>query len=77
MRAIIISLALSLVSLPALAQPLAEKLHAAVAAKAPIYGVSIGKRDDKSTWVIHFKPEATEQQRTDAQEALEAVQVED
>ena len=45
-------------------------LDNAIKAVAPIEGVSIGRRNDKSTWRITFKPEATEQQMADAQAAL-------
>jgi len=41
----------------------------------PIDGVSLGRKDDKSTWRIDFKPEATAQQRTDAQAVVEAFDV--
>lgn len=50
------------------------KLHAAVNAAvgvvAPIYGVSIGRKDDKATWRIDFKDEATPEQRAAAAEVL-------
>jgi hypothetical protein len=38
-------------------------LHERVVGVAPIIGVSIGRRDDKSTWRIDFAPEATQTQR--------------
>jgi hypothetical protein len=34
-------------------------LHAAIAAVCPIVGLSLGKLDDRSTWVIDFDPAAT------------------
>lgn len=41
-------------------------LHDKVSEVAPITGVSLGKIDDKSTWKIIFKPEATPEQRAAA-----------
>lgn len=46
---------------------LAGKLHEALAAVCPIDGVSIGRKDDKATWRIDFKDEATDAQRAAAQ----------
>jgi len=54
---------------------LLNRLTSAVAAVAPIYGVSIGTWDDKETWVVSFKPEATEQQRTAAAGVITAFDV--
>jgi hypothetical protein len=42
-------------------------LHAAIAAVCPIVGLSLGRLDDRSTWVIDFDPAATAPQRTAAQ----------
>ena len=42
---------------------------------APIDGVEIGDHADKSTWRIDFKPEATVQQRADAQAVVAAFDV--
>lgn len=41
----------------------------------PIDGVSIGRKSDKSTWRIDFKPEATVQQRLDAQAIVDSFDV--
>jgi len=38
----------------------------------PIYGVSMADSSDKSTWVIDFKPEATQQQKDDANGTIKA-----
>jgi hypothetical protein len=46
---------------------LALEVDKAVKAVCPIHGVSIGVVGDKNTWRIDFKPEATTQERTDAQ----------
>lgn len=46
---------------------LAGKVHEAVAAVAPIIGVSIGIVAEKATWQITFHPAATSAQRADAQ----------
>ena len=45
---------------------IAEKLDAAIKAVCPIHGVSIGRKDDKQTWRVDFKDEATAQQRAQA-----------
>jgi hypothetical protein len=47
-------------------------LHDAIAAVCPIVGVSIGRRDDRSTWRIDYAPNATAEQRAAAQATLEA-----
>lgn len=41
----------------------ASALHDAVVAVAPITGVSVGHWDDRATWRIDFKDEATAEQR--------------
>lgn len=46
---------------------IAQKLTAAIAAVCPTHGVSIGRKDDKQTWRIDFKNEATSEQRMAAQ----------
>lgn len=46
-------------------------LHETVAAAAPIYGVKVGKPDDRATWAIDFKDEATPEQRAAAQAAMD------
>ena len=51
---------------------LIEKLHTALAQKAPIHGVSLGRKNDKATWRIDFKDEATEAQRVAAATVLAA-----
>ena len=43
------------------------KLDAAIKSVCPIHGVSIGRKDDKTTWRIDFKDEATAEQRASAQ----------
>ena len=49
-----------------------SRLHATVAAVAPIAGVSVGDLGDKTTWRIDFDVAATAVQRTAAQAALDA-----
>lgn len=49
---------------------LAVAVQHAVSAVCPIYGVSIGHREDRATWRADFKPEATNQDRTNAQAAI-------
>lgn len=51
---------------------IATKLNDAIKAVCPIHGVSIGRKDDKKTWRIDFKTEATEQQKAAAQQVLDA-----
>jgi hypothetical protein len=46
------------------------KLHEHLDKIAPIRSVKIVKVDDRSTWRIVFKDEATEQQKADAQAAM-------
>jgi len=43
-----------------------DALHTAIEAVAPIDGVSVGSRADKSSWRVAFKPEATDQQKANA-----------
>ena len=45
-------------------------LTAAVAAAAPVYGVTIGNPADKTTWTIQFQPGATVAQKAAAQAVL-------
>lgn len=49
---------------------LQQKATTAVAAVCPIHGISFGKLDDKATWRINFKDEATADQRAAAEAAL-------
>lgn len=50
-------------------------LQTAVERHAPVVGVSIGRRDDRSTWRIDFAANATEPQRLAALAALAAFDV--
>jgi hypothetical protein len=50
----------------------ASRLHAAVAAKAPISGLMIGDPSNKASWTIQFSPEATAEQRSAAQGVIAA-----
>lgn len=45
----------------------AADLHAAIAAVCPIDGVSIGRKNDKATWRIDFRDNATADQRAAAE----------
>lgn len=51
---------------------IARKLTENISAVCPIHGISFGILNDKNTWKIDFKDGATAQQRTDAQNALQA-----
>lgn len=46
------------------------KLDAAIRAVCPIHGISIGRKDDKTTWRIDFTSEATEEQKAAARAVL-------
>ncbi len=48
-----------------------ERLHELIASLAPIDSVSIGRWNDKETWRIDFKEEATDEQKQLAQTTLE------
>ena len=48
------------------------KLHEAIAAVCPIEGVRIGRVDDRASWAVVAKPEATPEQLQAAIEALAA-----
>jgi hypothetical protein len=54
-----------------LGDDLAKQVTDAVALVAPIQGISIGTANDKTTWRIDFKPEATSAQRIAAQSVLD------
>lgn len=54
---------------------IATKLDAAIKSVCPIHGVSIGRKDDKKTWRIDFKDEATDRERSDALAVIEAFDV--
>jgi len=56
-------------------KPFAQQVHEAVAAVAPITGVSIGSKNDKATWRIDFEPNATSQQKVAAQTAVSNFEV--
>jgi hypothetical protein len=47
-------------------------LHRQIETVCPIIGVSIGDAEDKTTWKIYFKDEATEDQRAQAQAVIDA-----
>ena len=51
---------------------IASLLHERVLAVCPVESVSLGVQRDKSTWRIDFKPEATAQQRGNAQAVVDA-----
>lgn len=46
------------------------------AAGIPIFGVSIGDANDRMTWRVDFRPEATAQQQADAQAIINAFVIE-
>lgn len=46
------------------------ELHNAISAVCPIVGVSIGRRNDKSTWSIEYADAATNAQKAAAQQVM-------
>lgn len=48
------------------------KLHTQISAVCPIDGVSVGAVENKSTWSIQFRPEATEQEKAAADAVIDA-----
>ena len=50
----------------------ASALDLAIRSVCPIDGVSVGTWDDKQTWRIDFKPEATTEERAAAQGVVDA-----
>lgn len=50
---------------------MSTKLHNAIAAVCPIEGISIGDKNDKSTWTISFKETATTEQFAAAQAVID------
>lgn len=51
--------------------PLAQILTEQISLVAPIWGVSIGRKDDKATWRIDFVENATEAERLAAQQIID------
>lgn len=51
------------------------QLDEALRVVCPIHGVSIGKVDDKSTWRISFKDEATAEQQAAAQGVIDSAPI--
>jgi len=49
-----------------------EKLHNAIAAVCPIHGVSVGDGENKTTWTISFKDEATNEEKAAAHAVIDA-----
>ena len=49
-----------------------EKIDAQVKTVCPIHGVSIGRWNDRATWRIDFKDEATKVERAAAQKVLQS-----
>lgn len=49
-----------------------QALTRALSAVCPIHGVSVGRGDDRATWRIDFKDEATTGQRAAARSVIDA-----
>lgn len=49
-----------------------SKLHNAIAAVCPINGISIGNATDKSTWTFNATEVATDDEKTAAQDVIDA-----
>lgn len=71
MRILVIAVAALIFCSPVEAKFDAGVLHSEVEKVAPIDSISVGNPDDKQTWTITFKPEATAKQRSDAQLVLD------
>ena len=54
---------------------IAKQLHDQISSVCPIDGVSIGRKDDKLTWRIDFKSEATQEQRNAARAVVDTFDV--
>ena len=52
---------------------LVQAFHEAVSRVCPVHGVSLGRSDDKTTWRIDFRDDATEEQKTAAAAVLAAI----
>jgi len=52
-----------------------KKIHAAIEEIAPIHGISMPNPEDKTSWVVNFKDEATAQQKADAQAVIDDLDV--
>jgi len=52
-----------------------RKLDEAIKAVAPVYGVSVGRKDDKATWRVDFKDEATQAEKDAAQVVIDGFDV--
>lgn len=59
------------------AGPSAGDLHAVIDRVCPIDGVRIGRWQDRSTWGIDFRPEATPEQMAAAWKALSEYKLQD
>ena len=51
-----------------------EELHNLIAQIAPIHGISFGDLSDKSTWVVSFKEEATQEQIASVAEFISSLE---
>ena len=49
-----------------------DKLDNEIKLVCPIHGISIGRKDDKSTWRIDFKDTATDKEKANAQAVIDA-----
>jgi len=52
-----------------------NKLHNAIEAVCPMHSVSIGSENDKTTWQISFKDEATTEEKAAAQAVIDAAEL--
>lgn len=71
MKSLLIASVMFLMS-PALAAPLASRIHEAIEQVCPIEGVSIEDKTDKKTWRIQFKSTASSEQKAAAQKVIDA-----
>ena len=48
-----------------------EKLHNLIKLVCPIHGISIGDASNKTTWIISFKDESTDEEKAAAQAVID------
>ena len=51
---------------------IASKLHSSVSSACPIYGVSVGDENDRTTWKYHPMEEASETQKQSAESVIKS-----
>lgn len=52
-----------------------EKLYREIEKVCPIQDIIVGKRNDKETWIVKYKPEATEIEKSAVQDIISSVDI--